>query len=170
MRKTTVIASLLLLSSAFAKAQTNFKATAQPDSIIKIIPVGEGRHSGYLYTIGGKLETREDVAIRLLAYAPSAQEYHLAKTNAVWSFVSLGGFGLSGIGATIEYALNNKHAGEIAAFVNGQPGFVYQHHSLAGAYIFTGLATAFVVSSIIHFAHAAHHSNKAIELYNQRFE
>lgn len=170
MKKTTVIALFLLLPGALVKAQTNFKATAQPDSIIKLIPVGSGRHQDYLYTIGGKLQTREDVAIRLLAYAPSAREYHSAKTNITWAYVSLGGFGVSSTLATIEYSLNNKHAGETTAIVNGQATFVYQHHSLTSTYIFTGLATGFLVSSFIHFVHAAHHSNKAIQVYNQRFE
>ena len=170
MKKPFIITLLLISSSLLLKAQDNIKPTAQPDSIIKLIPVGEGRHSSYLYTIGGKLQTREDVAIRLMAYAPSAAEYHATVNNITWSYVSFSGFAVTGLIAGIEFAKNNKMAGETTGFVNGQPAFIYQHHSLTGAYIFTGVATAFLVSSIIHLSKAAFHGNKAIKLYNQRFE
>src|SRR6201999_2715099 len=110
---------------------------------------------------GGKLQTREDVMVRLLAYAPSALEYHQAKTSATWSYVSLGGFAASGFGALIEFIHNNKYAGETTGFVNGQPTFIYQHHNLTGAYVFSGLATAFLVSTFIHLSKANTHSNKS---------
>jgi len=170
MKNSTIIALLLLLSCLQVKAQDTVKPNAQPDSIIKVIPVGEGRHSSYLFTIGGKLQTRQDVIVRLLAYAPSAAEFHLAQNSATWSYVSLGGFTLSGFGAVLEFVHNNKNAGATTGIVNGQASFIYQHHSLTGAYVFTGLATAFLVSSFIHMAKAAHHSNRALKLYNQRFE
>jgi len=168
MKNLIFIAVLLLLSTMAAKAQDVKKA--QPDSLIKIIPVGEGRYSSYLYTIGGKLQTREDVAIRLMAYAPSAVEYHAAKNNITWTYVSTGGFAIAGLAAAIEFAKNNKNAGATSGFVNGQATIIYQHHSLTGAYVFTGIATAFLTSSIVHFTKAAFHANKAIKLYNQRFE
>jgi hypothetical protein len=170
MKKPFIITLLLLSSTLLLKAQDNIKSTAQPDSIIKIIPAGEGRDSFYLYTIGGKLQTRQDVAIRLMAYAPSAVEYHAAVNNITWAYVSFSGFAVTGLAAAIEFAKNNKMAGETAGFVNGQPAFIYQHHNLAGAYIFTGVATAFLVSSIINLSKAAFHGNKAIKVYNQRFE
>ena len=170
MKKPIIIALLLLSSSLLLKAQDNTKPKAQPDSIIKVIPAGEGRHSYYLYTIGGKLQTREDVAIRLMAYTPSAEEYHAAKNNITWVYVSGAGFAASSIGSIIEYANNNKNAGATTGFVNGEPAIIYQHHNLTGAYVLTGLATAFLVSSIINLSKAAFHSNKAIKLYNQRFE
>jgi hypothetical protein len=170
MKKTVIMAVLLLSSSFLLKAQDNIKPKAQPDSIIKIIPVGDGRHSGYLYTIGGKLQTREDVAVRLMAYAPSATEYSTARNNITWFYVSGAGFAASGIAAVIEYAKNNKNAGATTGFVNGEPAIIYQHHSLAGAYIFTGLVSAFAISSIIQLTKAAFHTDKAVKLYNQRFE
>jgi hypothetical protein len=170
MKNSLVITLLLSASSLLAKAQDAIQHNPQPDSIIKIIPIGEGRHSSYLYTIGGKLQTREDVAVRLMAYAPSAKEFHFAKNNATWSYVSLGGFAASGVAATLEFAHNNKHAGETTGIVNGQAGFIYQHHNLTGAYVFTGLATAFLFSSIINLVHANAHSEKALKLYNARFE
>jgi hypothetical protein len=171
MKKPGIIIFLLLFSSfLLLKAQDIKKSPSQPDSLIKVIPFGAGRHTYYLYNVGGKLQTREDVAIRLLAYAPSAAEYHKAKNNSTWVFISCGGFVASSIGATIEFANNNKQGGGTPAIVNGQPGFIYQHKTLTGAYFFTGAATAFLVSSIINLSKAAFHSNNSIKLYNQRFE
>src|ERR1700733_10942865 len=102
MKKPLIITLLLISSTLLLKAQDNIKTTAQPDSIIKLIPVGEGRHSSYLYTIGGKLQTREDVAIRLMAYAPSAVEDHAALNNITWTYVSFSGFAVTGLAAAIE--------------------------------------------------------------------
>lgn len=170
MKKPVIIAILLLLSSFLVKAQDNLKHVAQPDSIIKVIPVGDGRYDGYLYTIGGKLQTREDVTMKLLAYAPSADEYHKAKASATWAYVSAGGLMISGFAAGIEFGKNNKYAGETTGFVNGQPQFIYQHHSLTGAYVFTGMATAFLISGIINFSNAGRHINNALKKYNLRFK
>ncbi|MFI5137809.1 MAG: hypothetical protein ACHQIM_08270 [Sphingobacteriales bacterium] len=164
------ITLLMLLATILVKAQDIKNTQARPDSIIKIIPVGAGSHTAYLYTIGGKLQTREDVAIRLMAYAPSATEYHAAVNNITWSYVSFGGLAITGLAAAIEFAKNNKYAGETTGFVNGNPTFIYQKHNLTGAYILTGIATAFLVTSIVHFSKIAFHANKAIKLYNQRFE
>ncbi|MDR3693443.1 hypothetical protein [Mucilaginibacter sp.] len=168
MKNLTVITLLLLLSTIVVKAQKVQKA--QPDSIIRVIPVGEGRYTSFLYTIGGKLQTREDVAIRLMAYAPSATEYSAAKNNITWTYISVAGAAISGLAATIEFANNNKNAGATTAIINGQASIIYQHHSLTGAYVFTGLASAFLVSSIVHFTKAAFHANKALKVYNQQFE
>jgi len=170
MKKLIVITILLLFSSLLIKAQDTTKSKAQPDSIIKVIPFGEGKHSSYLYTIDGKLQTPDDVKIRLLSYAPSATEFAMAKNNATWCYISWGGFAASGIAAVIEYATHNKDAGETTGFVNGQPAFIYQHHSLTGAYVFTGLATAFLVAEIVNLVKAGKHANRALKLYNQRFE
>jgi hypothetical protein len=170
MKKIIIIALVLCGTSLALKAQDNTKPKAQPDSIIKVIPAGEGRNSFYLYTIGGKLQTREDVAIRLMAYAPSAAEYQAAKNNITWSYVSFSGFAITGLAAAIEFAKNNKYAGETTGFVNGQPAFIYQHHNLTTAYILTGAASAFLISSIINFSKIGFHGNKALKLYNQRFE
>jgi hypothetical protein len=170
MKKPIIIALLLLSSSLLLKAQDNVKPKAQPDSIIKVIPAGEGRDSYYLYTIGGKLQTRQDVAIRLMAYAPSAEEYHAFRNNVTWTYVSFGGATIAGIAAAIEFAKNNKNAGATTGNVNGQPTIIYQHHNLTGAYILTGAATAFLASSIIRLSEAIFHGKKAIKVYNQRFE
>ncbi|TSJ43157.1 hypothetical protein FO440_02905 [Mucilaginibacter corticis] len=170
MKKPYLITLILALSTLFAQAQNSTPHHSQPDSLIKLIPVGEGNHSSYLYTIGGKLQTPEDVKMKILAYAPSALEYRAAKKSAVWSWVSLGGFAASGTAATIEYATHNKSAGETIGVVNGKPEFIYQHHNLTGAYIFTGLASAFLVSTVINFVKAARHGKKSIKLYNAQYE
>lgn len=170
MKKFFIIGTLFTLSSLLSKAQDTQPHKAQPDSIIKVIPIDEGRSEGYLYTIGGKLQTAEDVKIRLLRYAPSAYEYHRAKTSLVWTIVSTGGFFVTSTAAVIDYAHNNKHAGETTGIVDGSPAFIYQHHSLTGAYVLTGLATGFLVSTFINLAHVAKHGNKAIKVYNQQYE
>jgi hypothetical protein len=170
MKPLTFVAILSLFSWLTSHAQDNAPSHPQPDSIIKIIPFGDGRHMSYVYTIGGRLVPFEDVKLRLLSYAPSADEYYRAKTNLIWGIVSFSGFGLSGIAAVIEFANNNKHAGETTGFVNGQPAFIYQQHSLAGAYIFTGLATGFLTAAIITLVNAKKHGREALRLYNRRFE
>lgn len=170
MKKLITITILLLSASLLTKAQDTPKAKAQPDSLIKIIPFGEGKHTAYLYTIGGKLQTPEDVKMKLLSYAPAAAEYSIAKTNATWGYISWGGFAASSAAAVIVFATHNKHAGETTGFVNGQPAFIYQPHSLTGAYILTGVATAFLTSAIINLVKAGKHSKNALRLYNQRFE
>jgi hypothetical protein len=164
------ITFLLLLSSLLIKAQDNQHPQSKPDSIIKLIPVGEGNHTSYLYTIGGRLQTREDVLIRLMRYAPSAVEASKAKNDATWGYVSFAGAGVSAIAATILYATHNKHVGETVGNVNGQTGFIYQHHSLAGAYVLTGIATGFLTSTIINLVNAGKHGNKALRLYNSQYE
>lgn len=170
MKKPITITIFLLSASLLSKAQDTAKVKARPDSIIKIIPVGEGKHTSYLYTIGGKLQTPEDVKIRLLSYAPSAAEFSMAKKNATWGYISGAGFAASGIAAVIVFATHNKHAGETTGMVNGEPAFIYQHHSLTGAYILTGVATAFLTTAIINLVKAGKHSKNALRLYNQRFE
>ena len=170
MKKLFMLTILLTGTSFLLKAQDNLKHKAQPDSIIKIIPFGEGRNTGYLYTIGGKLATREDVAIKLLAYTPSAMDYHADRNNITWTWVSFSGFAVTSFAAGLDFARNNKNAGITSAFVNGQPEFIYQHHNLTGAYVLTGMATAFLASSIINFARAAFHANRSIQLYNQQYQ
>ena len=170
MKSLITVVALLLLSSALVKAQDVKKTVTQPDSLIKLIPAGEGRHSFYLYTIGGKLQTREDVIIRLMAYAPAAQEYHAARNSATWAYVSFGAAGVSALAATLEYANNNRLAGATTGFANGEPVIIYQHHSLTGAYVLTGLATGFLISSFINLSRAAFHGDRAIYLYNQQYE
>jgi hypothetical protein len=169
--KTLIIFTILLTGTcSFLKAQDTLKHKAQPDSIIKVIPFGEGRYGGYLYTIGGKLQTQEDVTIRLLAYTPSAMEFHAARNNATWVYASFAGFAATGLAAGVEFGKNSKNVGVTTAFVNGQPTFIYQHHSLTGAYVLTGAATAFLFSSFYNLARAAFHANRSIRLYNQQYQ
>jgi len=169
MKKPVLFTILLLCASLLIKAQDNKQLHSQPDSIIKIIPV-EGSNSSYLYTIGGKLQTREDVKIRLMRYAPSSQEFSRAKNNLNWIYISFAGFAASSTLATIEYANNNKNKGATSAIVNGQATIIYQHHNLAGAYIFTGAATAFLTSAIINLIEYGKHGNRALKLYNSQYE
>jgi hypothetical protein len=165
-----LLASQLIHAQDTAAAHLQPSSHLQPDSVIKMIPAGEGRHIYYLYTIDGKLVSPDDVTLRLQSYQPSATEYSMAKNNLIWGWVSFGGFAASSIAATIEYAENNKHAGETAGFVNGQPAFIYQHHSLTGAYIFTGAAVGLLTTSIITLVSASHHAKQALKVYNHRFE
>lgn len=170
MKNLIALTVLLLVSTTLLKAQDTLKHRAQPDSVIKLIPYNTGRHVDYMYTINGKLQSPDDIRMRLLSYAPSASEYQAAKTNFRWSFISLGGVAVCGTAALIEFEHNNKFAGESTAIINGQPEFVYQHHSLTGAYVFTGLATAFLATEIITLINGAKHGHKALKVYNQRFE
>jgi hypothetical protein len=141
----------------------------QPDSIIRIIPAGS-RDTYYLYTIGGRLVTAEEVRERLAAYPPSAEEYTIARHNITAAWITFGGFAISGGLAIAEYANNNKDAGAKAALVNGQAGFIYQQHNLTAAYILTAAAVGFLTSAIITAATARHHTRKALRVYNERFE
>ncbi len=170
MKNPIIITVFLVLSSILAKAQINPKQQAKADSIIKIIPVGEGRHSSFLYTIGGQLASSDDVKLRLLAYAPSAPDISKAKSEIAWAQVSGGMFLVSSIGATIEYIHNNKLAGVSSGFVNGQATTIYQHHNLTGAYVLTGIATGFLIAGIVHMVNASHHVSKAVSIYNERFQ
>ncbi len=82
MKKPIIITLFLLLSTLILRAQDSIPSHhAQPDSVIKIVPFDVGSHTSYLYTIGGKIQTPEHVQIRILAYAPSAYEYHQAKNG-----------------------------------------------------------------------------------------
>lgn len=168
--KNLIITLFLLAPALLVKAQTSQPSHAQPDSVIKLIPYGDGRHAGYLYTIGGKLQTPDDVKMKLLAYAPSADEYHKARNSATWVYVSAAGFAITSTLAVLEYAHNNKSYGATTAWVNGVPTFEYPRHSYTSAYIFTGLATAFITSAIINMVHAGKHAKKSLDAYNQRFE
>jgi len=174
MKNPIVITLLFLSCTLLVKAQDIKKA--QPDSIIKIIPFGEGRHTDYLFTIGGKLQTAEDVKIRLLAYAPSAMEFQKAKNQVTWGFVASGGAVASSIVAIIQFIHHGKEDLDnmpTAGWVNGKPGFIYptQHHSsLTGAYIFTGLATAFMITSFVHFVKAGKRGERAVKVYNLQYQ
>jgi hypothetical protein len=170
MKKLIVITVVFLSVAVAAHAQENQAPHAQPDSIIKVVPITVGDQQGLIYTIGGKIVTPEDVKIRLLAYAPSALEYGKTKTDLTWSYASFGASAIASTLAVIDYAHNNKMAGETTGFVNGQPAFIYQQHSLTGAYVLTGLATAFLTVAVIELVHAATHGKKAMNTYNQRFE
>jgi hypothetical protein len=161
--------SVLFLSSVL-HAQNMPSSHPQPDSIIRIIPAGSGRDTYALYTIGGRLVTPEEVKVRLAGYPPSAAEYTIARHNITGAWISFGGLAVSGAWAVYEYAHNNKIASATPALVNGQAGFTYQKRSLTGAYVLTGVATGCLTAMIITFVTAAHHTHKALRVYNQRFE
>jgi len=156
--------------SSILHAQNTPPSHPQPDSIIRVIPVGEGRYSYLQYTIGGRLVNPDEVKERLAGYPPSAEEYTIARHNITAAWITFGGFAVSSFAAVIEYADNNKHAGETTGMVNGEPAFIYQQHSLTGAYILTGAAVGFLTSTIITFLTAKNHARKALKIYNQRFE
>ncbi len=166
MKKQLLILFLLAFSSLAVHAQ--YAKTPQPDSVIKIIPIGEGKYQGYAYTIGGKLYTRQDVAIRLLSYAPSASEYNLAKSNITWGFVLFAGSGLAGIGAIAEFAHDNKLNG--STLNPDGNGFIYQQHNKTGAYVLTGVAVGLLTTAIITLVSGSKHGKKSLGLYNQRFQ
>ena len=170
MKKQIIVTLLFLLSGLLIKAQDTVKRHPQPDSLIKVVPFAEGRHDGYLYTIDGKLQSPEDIRMKLLSYQPSAMEFKAAKNNLRWSFISLGGVTASGLAAFFEFKNNSKYNGATTANINGQPQFVYQHHNETAAYIFTGIATGFLVAEFVTLIKAAKHGKKALKLYNQRFD
>lgn len=136
-------------------AQNKPNSNAKPDSIIKKIPTEVVGHTTYEYSINGKMQTPEDVKARLYAYAPSKVELQKSSRETSYLGLSIVGFGLSGVGATLEY-IDNEGSGP--------------HHNLSGAYALTGVATAFVVSAILHSISAKHHSHKALALYNERYQ
>jgi len=166
MKNPIIITVFLVLSSMLTKAQVNSRQQAKADSVIKLIPVGEGRHSSFLYTIGGQLATSDEVKLRLLAYAPSAPDVYQAKTELTWAQVSGGIFLASSLAATFEFIHENKLDG--ISSVNGQP--TYQHHDFTGAYVLTGIATGFLIAGIVHLVNASHHVSKAVGIYNERFQ
>jgi hypothetical protein len=170
MKNPIIITIFLVLSSMLTQAQINTKQQARADSVIKIIPVGEGRHSSFLYTIGGQLATSDEVKLRLLAYAPSAPDVSKATTEMTWARVSGGIFLASSLAATFEFIHENKLDETSSGFVNGQLTTTYQHHDFTGAYVLTGIATGFLIAGIVHLVNASHHVSKAVGIYNERFQ
>jgi hypothetical protein len=170
MKAILIIIVVLLLSAFWVKAQDTLKHHAQPDSLIKIIPFSAGRQSGYLYTVNGKIQSPDDIKMKLLGCEPAAMEYKAAKNNYKWAFISLGGVTVSGIAALIAFKNTSKYNGETTAIINGQPQFVYQHHDNTTAYVFTGIATAFLFSEIYTLIKGANHQKRAFKVYNQQFE
>ena len=170
MKKHLLIALPAILLSLLTHAQNIPPSHPQPDSIIRIIPAGAGRDTYLLYTIGGRLVTVDEVKERLAGYPPSAEEYTIIRHNITAAWITFAGCAVSSFAAVLEYAHNNKQAGETTGFVNGQPTFIYQQHSLTGAYILTGVAVGFLASTIVTFVTAKNHAKKALQVYNQRFE
>ena len=153
MIKKSIITTLLTLASIIVMAQDKPNSNAKADSIIKPIPTETVGHTTYNYSINDKKQTSEEVKARLYAYAPSKTELHKASKETSLYGLSVIGFGISGVGATLEY-------------IDGSG----PNHSLNGAYVLTGVATAFVISSIFHGLSAKHHSHKALALYNQQYQ
>ncbi len=159
-----------VLFSCALHAQNMPPPHPQPDSVIRIIPTGEGRDTYNLYTIGGRLVTAGEVKEKLAGYPPSAGEYSIARHNLTAARITLAGTILASTGAVFAFADNVKDAGAKSAIVNGQATIIYQHHNLAGAYILTGVAVGLLTTSIITFVTASHHSRQALRVYNHRFE
>jgi hypothetical protein len=170
MKKILVIIVLSMLSSLISKAQDTIKRKVQPDSIIKIAPYSSGRRAGYLYTVGGKIQSSADIRLKLLSYQPSAIEVKAAEKNMHWSFISLGGVGVAGIAALVEFKNNNKYIGQTTQIVDGQSQVVYQKHNQTAAYILTGVAGGFLIAEVATLINAGKHTKKSFKLYNQRFE
>lgn len=171
MKKQSLILFILLFAATVSHAQV--AKQAQPDSVIRIIPL-EGRHDGYLYTIGGKLYTRQEVLSRLLSYQPSATELLIGKKALTWGYVSFAGFGLAAGGAVIAFAHDNKLNGAYP-YITGS-GFnssiqtYYPHHNKTAAYVLTGVSVGLLTTAIIEAIHGSKHVNKSLSLYNMRFE
>jgi hypothetical protein len=153
MIKRSVITTLLILASFIAFAQDKTGSIIKADSTIIRIPTEIVGHTRYDYTIAGKKQTTEEVEARLYAYAPSKVEVLKSSRETSLYGLSFIGFGISGVGATLEY-------------IDGSG----PHHNLNGAYVLTGVATAFVISAILHGVSAKHHAHKALVLYNQRYQ
>jgi hypothetical protein len=168
MKKLLIVIVLSLFSSAILKAQDAQKA--QPDSIIKRAPYSSGRHVGYLYIIGGKVQSPGDIKMKLLSYQPSAFELKAAEKNMRWSFISLGGVAVAGTAALIEFSHNNRYIGQTTQIIDGQTHVTYIKHNQTAAYVLSGVAGGFLVAEIATLINAGKHSKKAFKLYNQRFE
>lgn len=168
--KPLLLAGLLSLFSFLSvHAQDSTTSHPQPDSVIKIIPFGQGKYTGYLYTIGGRIQSPEDVKLRLLSYAPSAAEFALAKENATWSWICLSAFAVSTLAAAVEFKNNNQYAGTSTTSANGDP-ITYQQHDLTGGYLFLGTGIGFGTTAFITLFKAKKHQKESLRLYNRRFE
>ena len=170
MNKCLIIIIISVFSSFIVKAQDAPKPKAQPDSVIKLATFTSGRRAGYTYTIDGKIQSPEDIRMKLLSYPPSAIELNAAKRNMQVSFISLCGVGVSGIAALIEYNANNKYIGQTTTVVDGQSQVSYIKHNETAAYVLTGIAGGFLIAEITTLIKASSHRKKAFRLYNQRFE
>jgi len=166
MKKLLFIVFIMASALSFVHAQEVRKS--QPDSLIKPIPFGYGSHAGYLFTVGGKLQTPDEIKVRLLSYAPSAVEFSKAKKDATWGFIFTGGAGAAGIGAVIAFSHANKLNG--VTFNSSGTGFIYQDHSKTGAYVLTGAAIGFLTASITTWINGAIHAHRSISLYNQQYQ
>jgi hypothetical protein len=179
MKKSLLILFMLAWGAAFSYAQAIKKA--QPDSLIKIIPIELGEYDltndyndyndvGMLYTIGGKLVTKVDVVYRLLNYAPSAVEYNAYKKDIICGYVLYGSAFAAAAGSTFEFVSRSKIATGTLTSINGQPAFAYSPQNKTGAYILAGVAVATLVAGIITLTHGRRHRDKSVWLYNLRFE
>ena len=149
MIRKSIITTLLTLASVVALAQDKPNTTSKPDSIIKRIPT----HNAFEYTVGDKMQTSESVKARLYAYSPSKVELLKSSQQTTYFGLSVIAFGLSGIGATLEY-IDNKGP----------------NHKTTGEYALTAAAAAFAISAICHAVSAKHHAHKALALYNERYQ
>src|SRR5471030_319690 len=133
---------------------------SQPDSIIKVVPDVEGRH--FFYTVGGQVQSPDDIRMRLLSYDPSAVEYRAAKTNLIWGISLSSASGIASVAAVAAFGSSNRLNG---ATLNGTQ-IVYAQHSQTGAYILTGAAVGMLTAAIITFVNGSRHMKKSFWLYN----
>jgi len=171
MKKKSLILFILLLVAVISHAQE--VKQAQSDSVIKIIPI-EGRHDRCLYTIGGKLYTRQEVVDRLLSYQPSATELLMGKRELTWGYVSFAGAGLAAGGALLAFAHDNKLNGSYSYITgsgsNSSIQTYYPHHNKTAAYVLTGVSAGLLTTAIIEMVNGSKHVNKSLSLFNMRFE
>ena len=170
MSKHLIIIILLISAFVTVKAQDTVKRSARPDSVIRLAPYVTGKRSGYLYSVGGKIYSADEIRMKLLSYPPSANELNAAKSNMRLSLISACGVGVSGIAALAEYKANNKYIGQTTTIVNGQSQVSYIKHNETAAYVLTGLAGGFLIAEITTLIKASSHHKKAFRLYNQRYE
>jgi hypothetical protein len=118
-----------------------------------------------LYTIGGKLASKEDVAYRLLNYAPSAAEYNAAKQNVKVGCILYGGAAAGSLGSVLAFVGGNKSVPTTFTdnYGNSVSGSTYQHN-YTGAVILTGVAWGLATAAFITILKAPGQMNKSMAL------
>ena len=160
----TKLSLLFLLAFTCSVGYSQQIRKSQPDSIIKLVPDAYGRH--FFYTVGGRVQSPDDIRMLLLSYDPSAVEYRAAKTNFVWGIGLSTASGIAGIASVAAFASSNRLNG---SYLNGTQ-IVYAQHSQTGAYILTGAAVGLITAAIITWVNGNRHMKKSFWLYNMRFQ
>ena len=175
---------LFLLVSAALVCQAQGGRNPQPDSLIKIVPIVRGVYGVYgdynvpygysqafIYTIGGKPVSSQEVASRLLNYGPSAAEYNAAQRNLNTGYILYGGAAVASIGAVVAYVDGTKSVPITITnqYGNSVTGSTYQHNT-TGAVILTGVALGLATAALITILNVPKHRQKSVWLYNLRFQ